>query len=225
MKINKMKPIILVNFKTYKEATGKNALKLAMECEAIAKKKGAKMILCVQAADISTIAKSVSLPVFAQHVDYFEQSRNTGFILPEDVKQEGAKGTLINHSEHRIPFKQIEKTVERCGKTGLRTVVCAATLEEAEKILKLKPYSIMFEDPALVSTGKSITKIEPKSVRNFAERIKKSKSRVISLCGAGISSGEDVRLAMQLGCDGVGIASAIVKAKNRKEKIKEIISP
>ena len=86
----------------------------------------------------------------------------------------------------------------------------------------------MFEDPKLVSTGKSITRIEPKAVKRFAEMVKNhnknSKSRIISLCGAGISNREDVKLALQFGCDGVGIASAIVKAKNQEKALKNILN-
>lgn len=222
-----MKPNLLINFKTYKEATGKNALKLAKICDEISRKKKVEMILCVQTADIALVSKNVSVPVFAQHVDYFEQDRHTGFVLPEDIKQEGALGTLLNHSEHRIPLNTIKKTAERCKKTGLKTVICTASIAEAKKILKLKPYYIMFEDPALVSTGKSITKIEPRSVKKFAELAKnynkKHNASIISLCGAGISNNEDVKLALQLGCDGVGISSAIVKAKNKKKKILELL--
>lgn len=222
-----MKPILLINFKTYKEATGKNALKLAKICDEISRKKKVKMILCVQIADINPVSRNTSIPIFAQHVDYFEQDRHTGFVLPEDIKQEGASGTLLNHSEHRIPFEIIRKTVERCNKTNLKAVVCAATIAEVKRILKLKPYCVMFEDPELVSTGRSITKIEPKSVKKFAEMAKrfnsKSKSKTISLCGAGISSNEDVKIALQLGCEGVGISSAIVKAKNKKKTITELI--
>lgn len=222
-----MKPIILVNFKTYKEATGRNALKLAKICEKIAKRAKIKMILCAQTADICVVAKNSSLPVFGQHVDYFEQGRNTGFILPEDIKQDGATGTLLNHSEHRISFDAIKKTVERCKKIGLKPIVCAASIHEIKNILKLEPYCIMFEDPKLVSTGKSITKIEPDSVKQFADAVKehnkKLKSNIISLCGAGISTKEDIELAIRLGCMGVGIASAIVKAKNKRKKILELL--
>ncbi len=223
----KMKQIMLVNFKTYKEASGRNALNLAKICNEISRKKKIGIIVCVQAADINPVSKTVLIPVFAQHVDYFEQARSTGFILPEDIKDEGATGTLLNHSEHRIPFETIKKTVERCKNLNIKAVVCAASLQEVKKILKLKPYCIMFEDPKLVSTGKSITRIEPKAVKKFAEIVKKHnknlKSKIISLCGAGISNKEDVKLALKLGCDGVGIASAIVKAKNKRKKILELL--
>lgn len=218
-----MKPLILINFKTYKQATGKNAVRLAKICETISKKKKIRIMIAVQAADISPVARKASIPVLAQHVDYFEQDRHTGFVIPEDIKQEGAYGTLLNHSEHRIPLKKIKKTIERCRKNKLKTVVCAASVTEARKIARLKPEVIMFEDPRLVSTGKSITKMKPSSVKEFTEMLKKIRSRSIPLCGAGISNKEDVKLALQLGCKGVGISSAIVKSKNPGKKMLELI--
>jgi len=132
-----MKPIILVNFKTYSQSTGKNALKLAKICSEISKKRKVRFILCPQIADINLVSSNVSLPVFAQHVDYFEPERATGFVIPEDARAEGADGTLLNHSEHRIPFNLIKKTVERCNGAKLKAAVCAASIGEARKILKL----------------------------------------------------------------------------------------
>lgn len=218
-----MKPVILINFKTYPQATGRNALKLAKSCDEISREKKVGIFIAVQTADIPVVAEKVRIPVFAQHVDYFEQDRHTGFVLPEDIKQEGASGTLLNHSEHRIKFSILKKTIARCKKNKLKTVVCAASAGEARKIAKLKPEIIMFEDPKLVSTGKSITRIKSRSVRDFANMLKKVKSKAIGLCGAGISSRGDVKLALQLGCKGIGVSSAIVKSKNPKKKILELI--
>jgi len=218
-----MKPILLINFKTYKSGTGESALKLAKICNDISRKKNVRIMIAVQTADIFAIARKVNIPVLAQHVDYFEQDRHTGAIIPEDVKEEGAFGTLINHSEHRLRFNILKRTVVRCKEVDLKTIVCAASISEVKKIVKLKPYMIMFEDPKLVSTGKSITKIEPKSVKEFVNIVNKTKSGAIPLCGAGISTKEDVKLALELGCKGVGVASAILKSRNHYRKILELI--
>ena len=57
------KPVIIVNFKTYKK--GKDALKLARAIERVDK----KIIIGVQSSHISEIAKKTKLEVFAEHVD------------------------------------------------------------------------------------------------------------------------------------------------------------
>ena len=41
---------------------------------------------------------------------------------------------------------------------------------------------------------------------------------IIPLCGAGISNSEDVKIAMDLGVNGVLVASAIAKAPLKKAK-------
>ena len=50
-------------------------------------------------------------------------------------------------------------------------------------------------------------------------------SRVaLILCGAGISTGDDMKAAMDLGADGVLLASGIVKAENPKEALLDLVS-
>lgn len=211
-----MKPFLIVNFKTYTEGTGRNALKLAKICK-IAEKRF-QVILAVQPADILPVSK-LRLNVIAQHVDSFEQDRHTGAILAEDIKQEGAIGTLLNHSEHKVSFSILKNTVERCKRIGLKTFVCAASGNEAKKIASLRPFAIALEVPELIATGNSISKQKPKSVRRFVLNLKRIGERIIPLCGAGISNAEDVKAALQLGCKGVLVSSAIVKARNQKKAV------
>ncbi len=218
--VKKLKLITIINFKTYKEATGARALKLAQVCEKVSKKTKVKIIVAVQATDIS-VAKKIKIPVLAQHVDYFEQGRHTGKILPEVIKEAGAVGTLVNHSENKLPLKTIKKIIKRCKVLNLLTIVCASSVQQARQIAKLKPYAMAYEVPELIATGKSITKIKPDSVKAFASLFKKT--RIIPLCGAGISSHEDVKLALKLGCKGVLVSSASVKAKNQEKVLREFI--
>ena len=203
---------LVVNFKTYKQASGKNAIKLAKKAERVSK----SIILCPQAADMSRI--KVKNPIFAQHVDDVEPGRSTGFISPYDVKQDGAKGTLLNHAEHRIPLSKIKSTVKRCHKLGLKVILCSGSLKQIKEFKKLKPYAIAFEEPSLISTGKSITKVKPKKVEEFVKLL--SRTKIIPLTGAGISTKEDVKAAKKLGTKGTLVASAIVKGKT---KIKDFI--
>jgi triosephosphate isomerase len=213
-----MKPLIIVNFKTYLESTGENALKLAKACEKASK----DVVLCVQAADIYRISKEIKNPVYAQHVDSITPDKNTGYILPEAVKEAGAAGTLLNHAEHRISFDKLESSIKRCHELGLKVIVCTDSLEDVEKLKKLNPYSIAFEDPILIGTGQSITKSKQDAVKKFADLLKNT--NIIPLCGAGISTGEDVQEALKLGTKGVLAASGIVKAKDPEQLLKEFLS-
>ncbi len=220
-----MKPIIIVNFKTYKKATGENAEKLAEKLSKIAiknKQKISKIIIAAQTADIARLKKIKGIQVYAQHVDYFEPDKHTGYITIEDVKAGRAKGTLLNHSEHPLPLPILKRTIKRCKQKDMRLIVCVRTIKQAKKIIKLKPQMIAFEIPELIASGKAISKQKPEPVKKFVKFIevynKKNKTKIIALCGAGISSYQDIQSAVKLGCKGVLIASAVVKAKN-PEKI------
>ncbi|UCD04386.1 MAG: triose-phosphate isomerase [Candidatus Woesearchaeota archaeon] len=218
-----MKPILVINFKTYEKATGKQAVKLAKACEEVAKKTKTKIWLAVQIADIYRVSEAVKLPVFSEHVDYQEPDSFTGSILVEDVKDNGAIGTLLNHSEHRLKLDVIEKTIKRCKKVKLKTLVCAASVAEAKKIAKFKPDYIAYEAPSLIGTGRSISKFKHKTVKQFVEELKKIDKKIIPLTGAGVSNGEDVKAAIDLGTHGALLASAVTKAKNPKKVLLDLV--
>ena len=137
-----MNPYIIINYKTYKQSTGKNALKLSLAFQKVAKK-NKRVMIAVQATDLCCVASLIKLPVLAQHVDYFEPGRNTGFILPETIKADGAIGTLLNHAEHRIPYKTLKKTIEHCKRLKLKTIVCIPDTKNLSKIHCSKPLIIL----------------------------------------------------------------------------------
>ncbi|MBI3622935.1 triosephosphate isomerase [Candidatus Pacearchaeota archaeon] len=207
-----MKPIIIINFKTYKQ--GKAAISLAREIEKVDK----NIIVGVQDSDIYEIKKKTKLSVFAQHVDYFKPGRHTGFIIPEAVKKDGAKGTFLNHSEHKLSFNVLKKTIERCKKVGLKTAIFAKNLNEAKRIEKLKPNYLIIEPPELVAGKISVSEAKPELIRKIKKEIKMK-----FLIGAGIHSKKDVRIAMKLGASGIAISSAITMARNPGKKLRELI--
>ena len=206
------KPTIIINFKTYKKA--KEAVKLARAIEKFDK----TIIIGVQASHINEIAKKTKLRVFAEHVDYFEPGRHTGYIIPKVIKKQGAKGTFLNHSEHKLNFRILKKTMKRCKQVGLKTAVFAGSLKEAKKIKKLKPDYLIIEPPELVGGKISVSKAKPELI----ETIKK-KLNYNFLVGAGIKNKEDVKIAMKLGAKGIAVSSAITKAKNPRQKLKELL--
>jgi len=46
----------------------------------------------------------------------------------------------------------------------------------------------------------------------------------VVLCGAGVTNGEDVRAALELGADGVLLASGVVKAQDKKVVLIDLAS-
>ncbi|MCX6748590.1 MAG: triose-phosphate isomerase [Candidatus Pacearchaeota archaeon] len=204
--------ILAINFKTYKQ--GKAVLKLAKAIESV----NMNSIVGVQATDIKELSGKTRLKVYCQHVDYFLPGRETGFVLPEAVKKDGAVGTFINHSEHKLSFPALKKTIERCKHIGLKTLVFASSIEEAKKIEKFKPKYIAFEPPELVAGKISVSKAKPGLISKLNRQLKMK-----FLVGAGIHTKEDVKTALKLGASGVVLSSVITKSRNPKKKLRELL--
>jgi len=207
-------PIILVNFKTYSEATGRKAVKLAKTAERISLETEVCIGLAPQFVDIASIASAVSVPVFAQHIDPIAPGSFTGHILSESIREAGAIGTLINHSERRLKLADIDATITRARESNLLSVVCANNAAVSAAATALNPNMIAVEPPELIGTGIPVSKAKPEVVSGTVELVKRINPDVVILCGAGITRGEDVVAALRLGTEGVLVASGVVKAKD-----------
>ena len=207
-------PLVLVNFKTYGEGTGKKALELAKSCEKVSSEAGVCVGVAPQFADIAPIADAVSIPVFSQHVDPVSAGSFTGHVLAECVKEAGAVGTLINHSERRLKLADIDAIVTRARENTLISVVCSNNALVSAAAATLKPDMIAVEPPELIGTGIPVSKAKPEVVSGTVELVRRLNRDVVILCGAGITRGDDVAAALTLGTEGVLVASGIVKAKD-----------
>lgn len=215
-----MKPILLINLKTYEQGTAENALKIAKSSDSLANSE-VEIILAVQPVDIRKISENVRIPVFSQHVDPIKYGSNTGCILPESVKSAGATGTLLNHSERQTDLETIRKSIARCRELGLRIVVCAGTPDKAKEVASLKPDYIAIEPPELIGGDISVSKAKPEVITQSIEKVKPFGIPV--LCGAGVKDKEDVKKAMELGAKGILVASGVVKSENPEEAIRDLL--
>jgi len=207
-------PAILINFKTYRESTGSNALRLAEMAEEVRRKTDVCIALAPQFCDNRLLTQKVSLPIFAQHIDPIPFGGFTGSILPEAVKEAGAIGTLINHSERQLKLSDIAEAIRRSKELNLLSAVCANNETVSVAVAALNPEIVSVEPPELIGSGTAISKVQPQLITRTIEEIRKMNQKAHILCGAGISSGEDVAAAIQLGSEGVLLASGIVKAKD-----------
>ena len=208
------KPIIIVNFKNYLEATGQKAVELAQKAEKANKETGVCIAVAPQFSDIVRVAESVEIPVFAQHIDPVMPGAFTGHVLAESVKDAGAYGTLINHSERQLKLADIDATIRRANGKDLISCVCTSNPQLSAAVAYLNPDIISIEPPELIGTGIAVSKAQPETVTNTIKLVRKVNDEAIILCGAGISHGEDVSVALKLGTHGVLVASGIVKAKD-----------
>jgi triosephosphate isomerase len=214
-------PLILINFKSYGEGFGQRAHNLAEAAEKVSQQTDVCIGLAPQYTEIADIARTVSLPVFAQHVDPIEPGSFTGHVLPSAVKEAGAVGALINHSERRLKLASIQTAVEKLRTMKLVSVVCANNAEVSAAAAAVNPNFIAVEPPELIGTGIPVSKAKPEIITETVSRVHRIQRDLTVLCGAGISKGEDVAAALKLGTKGVLVASGIVKAKKPEETIRE----
>ena len=214
--------VLIINFKTYPQGTGETAVDLAKIAEKVANETGKDIILAVDAVDLEEVAEAVKIPVFAQHIDAVEFGSHTGSIVPEVVKEAGATGTLINHSERRLDREVIQKTVQRAKQAGLRVCICAQTPDEAAELSDLHPEFVAYEPPELIGGEISVSSAKPEVIKEAVDKVKARNPDVKVLAGAGVKDANDVRIALQLGAEGVLAASHIVKAKDPEKIIKEM---
>ena len=217
-------PVIVLNVKTYAEATGDKAIQIARLMDKIGDETDASMSIAVQDTDIMLCAKEVSIPVFAEHIDPIKPGSHTGWTLPEAVKAAGAVGTLINHSEHRLKLADIDICVTRAKELGLDHIVCSNNISTSKAIAAFSPNFIAVEPPELIGGDISVTTADPGIVSGSVDAVKTIDKKVKVLCGAGVKNGKDVAKAIELGADGVLLASGIVKAKNKEKVIKDLAS-
>jgi triosephosphate isomerase len=212
--------MFVINCKNYEEISGNKIIELVKIAEKISKKYKVKIAIAPPQHLIGLVINS-SILILSQHVDNSKIGSTTGFIIPELLKKFKVKGSLINHSEHRISSKEIQKLVLKLKELKMTSIVCVKDVAEARKYSKLNPDYIAIEPPELIGSGKAVSKEKPGLIIKAAEAVKSAKNNTKLLCGAGIVSGEDVTKAVELGSKGILVASGIIKAKNWNKIISE----
>lgn len=212
--------MFIINCKNYDEVSGEKITKLIKIAKKVSKKYGIKIAVAPPQHLLSKVT-SFTLPILAQHVDDAKVGSTTGYIVPELLKKSKVRGSLINHSEHRISSKEIEQLVIRLKKLNMISVVCVKNVSEALEYSKLNPDYIAIEPPELIGSGKAVSKEKPELITRAAMAVKNARNQTKLLCGAGIVSGEDVKQSMILGSKGILVASGIIKAKNWQKIIED----
>lgn len=226
MNISSEKPILAINYKAYyPHSFGKNAVKIAEAAVKVWRETGINIILAppfTELHKILEIVQDTEILVFAQHADPLEPGAITGYIPLEGLKELGVHGIMVNHSEHRLKLADINYLIKKAKNLGLTVLACADVPETSGAIAMLEPHMIAVEPPELIGTGISVSKAKPEVILNTLNLIRRINPNIIVLTGAGISTGEDIYIAIKLGTQGVLVASAIVKSKDPYAVIKEM---
>ncbi len=211
----------MVNYKTYGPSIGDNAVQITSGIEENCTKNWA---VAPQAPDIRMVSEKTELPVLSQHIDAVEPGSNTGHALLETMVDAGVEGTLVNHSEKRLRLSDIEYIVNRCREKEIETIVCANNPDVAASAAALDPGFVAYEPPELIGGDISVSSAKPEVVEEAVRKVKEVNQDVKVLCGAGVKNGEDVKAALELGTEGVLLASGLVKADDKEKVIKDLES-
>ncbi len=215
--------MIFVNFKTYQSGTGFQALDMASILEAVSRSSHIKLVPVVQALDLRLVADKISLEVWIQNIDNISYGAHTGHILPEGAVEAGAKGVFLNHSENKaFDFEELTGKCVRAREAGLKTLVFARDLEELSHVVTLTPDFVAYEPPELIgSKDKSVSTQKPETVKEAVELAQSNGLPLI--VGAGIHTGEDIKISLGLGASGFAVASGIMQAQDFKSAVEELI--
>lgn len=215
--------VIIINFKAYREGFGSKGLELAKVVEDVSNKADDYIAIALTSVDLQKFANELSIDVYSQHVDAVGFGSYTGRINAEMIKEVGAKGSLINHSERRLKLADIDFIVDKFKELELISVVCTNNVTTTAAAAALQPDYVAIEPPELIGSGIPVSKAEPEIVENSVKAAKDVYPKIKVLCGAGISKHEDYVTALDLGAEGVLLASGVVKAKDPKAALEELV--
>jgi len=167
--------MFIINCKNYEEVSGDKIIKFVKIVEKISKKYKIKIAVAPPQHLIGLLANS-SIPILSQHVDNFGIGSTTGFMIPELLKKSNVKGSLINHSEHRISSEEISKLVLKLRELKMISIVCVKDVLEAKKYVKLNPDYIAIEPPELIGSGKSVSTEKPELVTKSVQVVNSMKN-------------------------------------------------
>jgi len=210
---------VLVNLKTYPcDAVG-----VASAAADVADDTDARVAVAPQAADLGAVAET-GVETWAQHVSPHDHGSHTGSTLAATVADAGATGTLLNHSERRLKLADIDGGLRAAEDTGLDTIVCANNPRQIAAAATLGPDMVAVEPPELIGSGTPVSRADPDIVREAVAAADEVNPPVPVLCGAGISTGDDVEAAADLGAEGVLLASGVAKADDPESVLRDLVS-
>jgi triosephosphate isomerase len=210
---------VIVNLKAY----ACDSVEIATAAADVADDSGARIAVAPQTAHVERVA-ATGVETWAQHVSPVEHGSHTGSTLAESVVSAGATGTLLNHSEQRLKLADIDGGIRAAERTDLATVVCANNPSQIGAVTALSPDMVAVEPPELIGTGTPVSHADPDIVREAVQAAGNVDESVPVLCGAGISSGDDVAAAADLGSEGVLLASGVAKADDPRAALADLVA-
>lgn len=185
---------------------------------------GVRIAVAPQAAAIERVS-ATGVETWAQHVSPVDHGSHTGSTLAEAVAEAGAVGTMLNHSENRLRVADVDAGLRAAERAGLETLVCANNPAQIAAVTALGPDAVAVEPPELIGTGTPVSTADPDVVTGAVDAAARVDEGVPVLCGAGISTGDDLAAAAELGAAGVLLASGVAKADDPKAALEALVEP
>lgn len=217
-------PFVWINFKTYPGTAGEEGLELARTIERVGNETGVQFVVSPAQPDLRLLARKTDLPIMGQHADAVDRGRGMGRVVPATLAGAGADAVVINHAERRATLDDIVTLIDRSTAAGLHTVLGAHRMAAGRAAVTLAPDTIVFEVPADIASDRAVTHAHPDRVRAFASMVGEAAPETNVFVGGGISTGEHVARAFELGADAVGAASAVVTADEPSAVLSDLAS-
>jgi len=214
--------VLLINFKNYSEILGEGAVRMAKAAQQACEGLDVELILAPPTPTLGVVAAATTALVFGQSVTNGQEGKSTGAVIPEALKASGCSGSIINHSESRLPAEVVRALIPRMNGLGLSSCVCGEDAGEIVRMSLFAPEYLAVEPPELIGSGIAVSQARPDLLRETVASARGAGYSGRLLCGAGIVSGDDARTAVRLGMDGVLVASSIVKSKDWRTKVGEL---
>lgn len=212
-------PFFILNPKSY--LYGESLLNLAQVADELATEVDFTIFVTAPFSDIRLISENTkNIFVTAQHMNGMKPGRGMGHVLPEAIKEAGAKATFLNHAENPMTLSELTIAVVRAKELGIFTIVCADTIDEAKSVAMLSPDIILCEPTELIGTGKTS---DDSYIEKTNAAIKSVNNNILVMQAAGISTAFDVYRTISLGADGTGCTSGIVAADSPEDMLRDMI--
>ncbi len=142
----------------------------------------------------------------------------TSMKIVKMLKDAGAKGTLLGHSEHKLDQDTLAKSVELGKAVGLKIMICVDSLSELKHSLPLQPDFIAYEPPELIGGQVSVASAQPDIIKQATA----ISAHLPLIVGAGVHTPLDIKTSLALGAKGVLVASDILTAADPEKELTEL---
>ena len=208
--------MIFVNLKTYENGTGNKALEFAKNLQKLQEDIDVPVTLLVQATDIRLLATNTTVNIWGQHMDNIVYGKSTGYILPQSLIDAGAKGTILNHAEHKLPITDLSTLINQYKKENFGILVSGTSPEEVTVLDQLEPTFLGYEPQEYIGTKTSVVEAAADIIQSILSKVKSP-----LVIGAGIHKPEHITEGLNMGVKGFLISSDVLLSLDPVQRLKE----